>query len=437
MASLKDKLTLSIDVGTAQSAVAVTYVSKEKGNFTTLVDSWPHQEGDLQLARVPTALLYSQDNQLLACGAEVQSMLQTDFQIEGAVRYKLPQYFKMQLHPQKPKLDVVDPRTSLPLIRLYADYLRYLLNHTRNHLKRYLGFDPWAVVRDSATIVLSHPNKWGSDQQVILRQAAIAAGLISPRDVASRLHFVEEAEAAASFALLKHPGLKGVLNPGARFVVCDAGGSTVDVSSYVVKSHTPSIIEINELAPPFSLEAGGIYVDMSFSLHFTETLASYLADNPEDLQFMIDDAMKEFETQSKRRFIFPTDTMQVKFGPRSLNLPKLGVRKGTLEIPGSTANNFFQPSVENTAVGLLGVRETQDVSVIILTGGFAESPYLKRVVRERLEAETGCRIVLANHATSKAVVVGALSLVHGAEQSVKIKRKPRSWKTWLSEIFAH
>ena len=106
---------------------------------------------------------------------------------------------------------VIDPRVSIPLTRLYADYLKYLLDHTRLHLKQYLGFDPWLTARDDATIVLSHPNKWRAAQQLILRQAAIAAGLVTPRDVTSRLHFVEEAEAAASFALLEHPGMKDSL----------------------------------------------------------------------------------------------------------------------------------------------------------------------------------------------------------------------------------
>ncbi|KAF8317132.1 hypothetical protein DL93DRAFT_2154417 [Clavulina sp. PMI_390] len=440
MASLKDKLTIAIDIGTAQSAVAVAYVAKDGTPWSTLVDSWPGQEHDLQLARVPTALLYSMDDELLACGAEVQRVLQSDLHIGGPARYKKPQYFKMQLHPERPA--VVDPRLSIPLARMYGDYLRYLLQHTRAHLRRYLGFDPWAVVRDEAIIVLSHPNKWRSDQQLILRQAAIAAGLVVPRDVTSRLHFVEEAEAAASFALLDYPNLNGILKIGAKFVVCDAGGSTVDISSYVVKSQknqksrANSSIEIDELAAPFSLDAGGIYVDMGFSLHFTEALAPHLAENPQELQTTIDDAMADFESFAKRRFNSPSDTMQVKCGPRRLNIPEAGVRKGVLEIPGPVAAGFFQPTVETTANGLLGVKNTQEVSIIILTGGFAESSYFKREIRERLEASLGCQIILANHATSKAVVVGALYLVHGMGQSIKIKRKPRSLKSWLWERFA-
>ncbi|KAF8317145.1 hypothetical protein DL93DRAFT_2165803 [Clavulina sp. PMI_390] len=449
MGSLKDKLTIAIDVGTSQSAVAVAYVSKgdvtfsleslsdsdltrdlDGTSFSTLVDSWPGQQNNLQLARVPTALLYSEDDNLLACGAEVQQMLQaTNFQLEDSPRYKRPQYFKTVLHPEQ----FAAVGKSLHFVFLFIR-LQIMLQ-TR---AQYLGFDPWITAREDATIVLSHPNKWRAAQQLILRQAAIAAGLVTPRDVTSRLHFVEEAEAAASFALLEHPGMKDTLKAGVKFVVCDAGGSTVDISSYVVKSqksHGSRVIEMDELATPFSLDAGGIYVDLGFSLHFVEVLASYLSNNPQEHQILLDDAMNEFEGHSKRRFTTPGDTMHVRFGPRGLNIPEAGVRKGTFEIPGPTATTFFQPSLEATAAGLLGLKRSQDASVIILTGGFAESPYFKRVIRERLEVNPGCRIILANHPMSKAVVVGALALTHGMDQRIKIKRKPRGWKTWISELF--
>ncbi|KAF8317146.1 hypothetical protein DL93DRAFT_2134559, partial [Clavulina sp. PMI_390] len=431
--SSNGKLTIAIDIGTSQSAVAVAYVSKDGTSFSTLVDSWPGQQNNLQLARVPTAILYSEDDKLLACGAEVQQMLQaTNLRPEDSPRYKWPQYFKTMLHSEQ--FAAVDPRVSIPLAKLYSDYLKYLLDHTRSHLRQYLGFDPWITAREDATIVLSHPNKWRAAQQLVLRQAAIAAGLITPRDATSRLHFVEEAEAAASFALLDHPLAKDTLKTGMKFVVCDAGGSTVDISSYVVKSQrssTSHVIEMDELATPFSLDAGGIYVDLGFSLHFVEALASYLSNNPQEHQILLDDAMKEFETHSKRRFTTSNDTIQVKFGPRGLNIPEAGVWKGTYEVPGPTATSFFQPSLKATAAGLLGLKRSQEASVIILTGGFAESPYFKQVLSERLEANPGCRVILANHPMSKAVVVGALALTHSMEQSIRIKRKPRRWTTWL------
>ena len=63
------------------------------------------------------------------------------------------------------------------------------------------GQDLWATLGHRAEIVLSHPNRWGTEQQRFLEKAAIQAGLVTRDGAKQYLHFVEEAEAAASFAL--------------------------------------------------------------------------------------------------------------------------------------------------------------------------------------------------------------------------------------------
>lgn len=51
-------------------------------------------------------------------------------------------------------------------------------------------------------IVLTHPNKWTDKEQRFLEDAVVRAGLLKRRSIERRLHFVEEAEAAASFGML-------------------------------------------------------------------------------------------------------------------------------------------------------------------------------------------------------------------------------------------
>lgn len=100
---------------------------------------------------------------------------------------------------------------SVPLPRIYADYLAYLLQHTRTYLRDALGKDPWDTLKDKAEIVLSHPNRWGESQQKFLETAAITADLISRGGARTRLHFVEEAEAAACFGMTFNTVLNGKL----------------------------------------------------------------------------------------------------------------------------------------------------------------------------------------------------------------------------------
>lgn len=54
---------------------------------------------------------------------------------------------------------------------------------------------------EKAEIVLSHPNRWGENQQKFLQKAAVAAGLVSETGVSERLIFIEEGEASASFCM--------------------------------------------------------------------------------------------------------------------------------------------------------------------------------------------------------------------------------------------
>jgi len=67
-------------------------------------------------------------------------------------------------------------------------------------LREATGQDVWSDLRHRAEIVFSHPNRWGAEQQKFLKEAAVQAGIVTQEGT---LHFVEEAEAAASFALSK------------------------------------------------------------------------------------------------------------------------------------------------------------------------------------------------------------------------------------------
>ena len=76
-----------------------------------------------------------------------------------------------------------------------------------------------------------------SETNFILKAARNAG--ISP------VKMIKEPEAAALFTL-NHMGDKG-LDVGDAFVVCDAGGGTVDLISYEIVNRTP--FELKELVP--------------------------------------------------------------------------------------------------------------------------------------------------------------------------------------------
>lgn len=78
--------------------------------------------------------------------------------------------------------------------------MRYTINCARRYLTSQVGRDIWTIA--DVEVILAHPNGWGRYEQDFLTRAAMSAGLIEDSDYArSRLYFIEEAEAAARFAV--------------------------------------------------------------------------------------------------------------------------------------------------------------------------------------------------------------------------------------------
>jgi hypothetical protein len=120
------------------------------------------------------------------------------------------------------------------VVEIFADFLAYLLECASSFIQETHanGADLWASVSDQIDFVLSHPNGWEGAQQAQLRKAAVLANLI-PDTIAghARLSFVTEGEASLHFAVQN--GLPvGVMEDGEGVVIVDAGGGTIDISSY-------------------------------------------------------------------------------------------------------------------------------------------------------------------------------------------------------------
>ena len=88
------------------------------------------------------------------------------------------------------------------------------------------------AVKDQIYFVLSHPNGWEGTQQAEMRKAAVLAKLIPDTKAGhGRLSFVTEGEASLHFSVQN--GLPiGVMEDGDGVVIIDAGGGTIDISSY-------------------------------------------------------------------------------------------------------------------------------------------------------------------------------------------------------------
>lgn len=177
--------------------------------------------------------------------------------------------FKLHLRPDHLDSEEVNKRDLPPLpqgktvMQVFADFLRYLYTCTKTFIidTHASGESIWNSLKDQIDFVLAHPNGWEGLQQSKMREAAILAALV-PDTLAgrARIHFVTEGEASLHYCVqsgltsetieVRVRGRPWELLPDATYsqaghsvMVIDAGGGTVDISSYSFTSTTPLAVE--------------------------------------------------------------------------------------------------------------------------------------------------------------------------------------------------
>jgi hypothetical protein len=137
-------------------------------------------------------------------------------------------------------------------VQVFGDFLHYLYRCTGAYIEdtHAGGSELWKSVEGHAQFVLTHPNGWQSLQLAQMRAAAIYAGLIPDNPEGhSRIRFLTEGEASLHYCARNnfasdmiqvrqfrhvHFNLITLLveQGGEGVVIVDAGGGTVDLSSY-------------------------------------------------------------------------------------------------------------------------------------------------------------------------------------------------------------
>lgn len=156
--------------------------------------------------------------------------------------------------------DFPDPNASPPEYnhspeKLVTDYLTALRKHAEQVLRYKLPES--ALTSTPIEFVITTPAVWSDVAQFKTRSCAQKAGM----GVGSALHIISEPEAAAMYAL-------DAMDPhnikvGDTFVLCDAGGGTVDLISYKVSALKP-LLEITEAAPGSGSSCGSTFLNRIF-----------------------------------------------------------------------------------------------------------------------------------------------------------------------------
>ncbi|KAF2193120.1 actin-like ATPase domain-containing protein [Zopfia rhizophila CBS 207.26] len=162
-------------------------------------------------------------------------------------------------------------RANKTPVQAVADYLRFLWNHALDSIKQELG--EIAVEGYIFRVVITVPAVWPTKAVKRMTQAAMDAGILQPRLAGeTTLHFVSEPEAAA-LATFEDMKTRPNFQTGDCFVVCDAGGGTVDLISY--KVHQAKPMQLRECVEGSGDLCGAVFLDQDFEALMEQLLGDF------------------------------------------------------------------------------------------------------------------------------------------------------------------
>lgn len=279
------KIIIGVDFGTTFSGVA--WAESQKPDRIEVLRVWPDHTGrDESSGKVPTKLRYTDGG-----GFEWGFQISPD-----APRDDILEHFKLSVYPPQenllstselyyqcntgsltPASSGLDPEhlqedsrltkgnlLGQDIDKLVTDYLTGLGTHVMQHLRRRLG----DVIMDTTPFqfVLTMPAIW-SDRAKQRTVDAFERAMGSRK--ANLLIAISEPEAAATCVLQRIP--RHELKKDDCFIVVDAGGGTVDLISYRIKGHHPSL-EVSEAAQGSGGTCGGAFLNDRFEQMLRQTL---------------------------------------------------------------------------------------------------------------------------------------------------------------------
>ena len=103
------------------------------------------------------------------------------------------------------------------------------------------------------------PAIWDNNSKEIMKKASDLAGIFSE----PLTFFALEPEAAACDYVNERTSDKNAFKEGNKYIICDIGGGTVDVSTHIRKKNGDKV-EIEEIYPPCGGNHGSTYINKAF-----------------------------------------------------------------------------------------------------------------------------------------------------------------------------
>ncbi|KAF2873169.1 Hsp70 family protein-like protein [Massariosphaeria phaeospora] len=376
----QDRLIVGVDFGTTYSGVAAVYSATPED--IDIIKTWPGGNG-ITSDKVPTEIAYdipSQNNP----STSVDSFGKHVRNIKWGFQFKPEETrlrcIKLFLDKNQKLPHFVSPLETAAQLRKYektvmeavSDYLAQIHKHTMETLTRRYGETFMSMTQ--VQFVLTVPAVWSDSAKDATLKAAEKAGMGERHD----LRLISEPEAAAVYTLRAIQ--PNHLKIGDNFIVCDAGGGTVDLIAYKIAQLNP--LRVEESAVGTGGLCGSAFLNFRFEDHVKQRIGTERYEMMREKKAKTwNMGLKYFEEFVKRNFSEDEHSeVNVPF-PGLPDDEEAGLDSGFLVMTADQVKDIFDPIVQEVISLVEGqVRTIRSkgglVCGIVLVGGFGQSNYL-------------------------------------------------------------
>ncbi|KAF9903572.1 hypothetical protein EC991_003525 [Linnemannia zychae] len=383
---------MAIDFGTTFSGVA--YALKADGEVHDMT-KWPRHLA--QYPKTPTLSLYKKDStKILDWGHAARlAMLKP-----SAKDFCLLRKFKLQLDETLHNAPLENGISALDAV---THYLKKLHGHVMMELMKGFikNYEP-----NQFQYCLTVPAMWSDGAKNTMRRAAIGAGLIQEGDPPNRLILISEPEAAAMYC--ERMVDRFSLKHGDRFMICDAGGGTVDLIVFEVNEPPGQARHLREVTRGHGASCGSVFLDANMERLLERKFKRYrrgikACGWASLMDTFVDMVKPMFNGQEDVLMQIPQAT-----GLEDLNDHEIGLEDGVLCVSVEEMKaEVFEPVISDV-LDLIQkqLHQSQSCSAIFMVGGFGSSRYLEERVRQEFGHLVG--LVAVPQRPELAVVRGAV-----------------------------
>lgn len=410
-------LVVAIDFGTTYSGYAFQfkhdYSRENPTHKISAPQTWNDGKNQVASMKTPTCLLIDKDGKIDSFGYEAERKFCEFYEDEEHKEWYFFKRFKMKLHDLKvlsPSTTIKDEQNKeLPAIEVFSKSILCLKNSLLDELDR----TETPVKPDDILYVLTVPAIWSDNAKDFMRQAARLAG-IKDKNLTISL----EPEAASLFCQYipvdkftvggeAHTALAA---PGTVYMIADLGGGTADITVHE-KLENGQLREVHRAC-------GGPWGGAAVDSYFIQLLASIVS--PLGMsEFMFKqcgdylELTKEFEIVKRNLDTTTNNTFNIKLPFSLFEVSKKYVNKpfrealadsthfkdmkvsgDKLKISADKARGLFEKVVDRVANQMAQcindvskMEATRPVSLILMVGGFSESPYVQHSIKNRFESD--------------------------------------------------